>query len=677
MQTETILYVIIAGIAALLLALFQYLYNSKKSNLNKLFSFLRFITIFSVFLLLINPKFEQTKFFNEKPNLIVAIDNSESIKHLNQIQNVEQLLSNLKQNESLNEKFNIEYYKFGKDLVPLGSLEFDENQSNIANVFTGFSQIYKNTVSPTLLITDGNQTYGKDYEFSSAQYKQSIFPIILGDTIIHSDLKIQQLNVNKYAYLKNKFPVEIIVVYSGNSTVNSQLIITTGNSIVFKKNLTFSKSKNSHFIDFTLLASRVGVNVFNATIVPLEMEQNKVNNVKPFAVEIIDEKTNVAIVSDIIHPDLGAFKKAIESNEQRSVSILRPNEFLDRKDNFQLTILYQPSNKFKAVFDAIEISRDNIFVITGSKTQWSFLNAIQNNYSQEITLQSQDFQPTFNSNYSTFIIDDLDFNSFPPLKSEFGNITFNIPVETILYKRVFNDTIEQQPLLVTFENNNRREAVLLGEHIWKWRAQSFLNKKTFQQFDNFIGKLVQYLASNKKRSRLSLNYEAFYNGNGDIKIAAQFFNKNYEFDNKAALKITTKNVVTNETTILPFVLKNNSYQVNLSSFPPSEYDFTVNVNDGEIRQSGHLQILDYNVEQQFLNANVTKLQQVATNSIGESYFIANTNSLIDDLITDSRFVTIQKSSKNIVPLIDFKYVLALIAMSLAIEWFLRKYNGLI
>ncbi len=90
-----------------------------------------------------------------------------------------------------------------------------------------------------------------------------------------------------------------------------------------------------------------------------------------------------------------------------------------------------------------------------------------------------------------------------------------------------------------------------------------------------------------------------------------------------------------------------------------------------------MQILDYNVEQQFLNANVTKLQQVATNSIGESYFIANTNSLIDDLITDSRFVTIQKSSKNIVPLIDFKYVLALIAMSLAIEWFLRKYNGLI
>jgi len=83
------------------------------------------------------------------------------------------------------------------------------------------------------------------------------------------------------------------------------------------------------------------------------------------------------------------------------------------------------------------------------------------------------------------------------------------------------------------------------------------------------------------------------------------------------------------------------------------------------------------VEQQFLNANVTKLQQVATNSNGTSYFIANTNSLINDLISDSRFVIIEKSSKNVVPLIDFKYLIALIALSLALEWFLRKYNGLI
>lgn len=677
MNSVTLIYIILAGITALLLALFQYLYKSKKSNLNILFALLRFITIFSVLLLLINPKFEQTKVYNKKPNLIVVIDNSESIKHLKQTENVEQLLDNLKQDESLNKNFNIEYYTFGNDLKPLDSLTFNETQSNITTVFDNLSQIYKNAVAPIVLITDGNQTYGKDYEFESLHYKQPIFPIILGDTITHSDLKIQQLNVNKYAYLKNKFPVEIITVYSGLETVNSQLIITSGNSIIFRKNLSFSITENSHIINLTLAANRVGVNVYKATIVPLETEQNKANNTKPFAIEIIDEKTNVAIVGDIVHPDLGALKKAIESNEQRSASILKPNEYLDRKDDFQLTILYQPNTKFKAVFDAVEKSGGNKFIITGTQTQWSFLNKVQTNYSQEITLQTEDFQPTLNTNYNTFIIDDLDFNSFPPLQSEFGNVTFNIPVETILYKRVFNDSIEQQPLLVTFENNSRREAVLFGEHLWKWRAQSYLNNKSFQQFDNFIGKLVQYLSSNKRRSRLNLNYESFYNGTGDIKITAQFFNKNYEFDNKARLNIALKNNTSNTSVILPFILKNNFYEVNLSGFSPSEYNFIVSVNDGEVKQSGHLKILDYNVEQQFLNANVTKLQQISTNSKGLSYLIENTSFLISDLISDSRFKIIQKNTKNVVSLIDFKYLLSLIVLSLSIEWFLRKYNGLI
>ncbi|NOY48462.1 MAG: hypothetical protein GXO84_09790 [Chlorobi bacterium] len=232
-------------------------------------------------------------------------------------------------------------------------------------------------------------------------------------------------------------------------------------------------------------------------------------------------------------------------------------------------------------------------------------------------------------------------------------------------------------MLVTFENNDRREVLLIGEDIWKWRAQSYLNNKSFQQFDNFIGKLVQYLAMNKKRSRLNLEYESFYNGNGDIKILAQFFNKNYEFDARARISIVLRETNSGNETILPFILKQNNYQVDLGNFASGEYNFTVNANNGEVTQSGHIKILDYNVEQQFLNANVTKLQHLATNSLGTAYFIANTTSLISDLLSDSRFKTVQKSSKNVVPLIDFKYLLALIALSLAVEWFLRKYNGLI
>ena len=677
MQTDTITYIIISGILALVLALFQYIFKSKKTTKIYWFlAFLRFVSIFSVLLLLINPKFDTISFYDEKPNLIVAVDNSESINYLNQSQNTTDLIQVIKQNEQLKENFNLEFYSFGKSVNPSDSLSFNEKQSNIAEVFDRLSEVYNNSVSPTLLITDGNQTYGYDYEFMTNRYKQAIFPVILGDTTTYTDIKIQQLNVNRYAYLKNKFPIEIIATYNGNSAVNSQLRIQSGNTTVFSQPISFSKSQTSQIVNLNLPANRVGVRSYKAEIIPLDNEKNTINNVKNFAVEVIDQKTNVAIVSDIIHPDLGALKKSIESNEQRQAVILNSTEFLNQSQDFQLVIAYQPTNNFRSLFNEIDRLKLNKIVVAGTKTNWSLLNQLQTNYSQQVTNQTENFQPALNQNYSTFIIDDLNFDAFPPLQAEFGETTFTVPFETLLYKTV-NDTQIEEPLLSTFEINDKREALLLGEGIWRWRAQSYLDEKSFNTFDNFIGKLVQYLSSKQRRSRLNVNYESFYNGNDNVKITAQYFNKNYEFDANANINIVLKNKESDNSTTYPFVLKNTNYQVDLNGLEAGEYSFTVKTSNGNIAKSGELKILDYNVEQQFLNANVTKLERLATNSDGKSYFIDNTNTIINDLISDSRFVTVQKSSKKVVPLIDWKYLLALIALSLATEWFIRKYNGLI
>ncbi len=677
MKTGTILFIILAGILALFLALFQYIYKSKNhTKLYKLFAILRFITIFCVLLLLVNPKFEKVTYYNEKPNLIMVLDNSESISYLNQDEKAKKIVENLRANDSLNDHFNVEFYMFGKDLNNSDSIDFKEKQSNIAQVFKRLSEVNANSVYPTVIITDGNQTYGDDYQFMADRYKQPIFPVILGDTTKYVDLKIEQLNVNKYAYLKNKFPVEIIAVYNGRTPKHTQLKITNGNTTVYSQNLNFDSSKTSQVLNVNLPATRVGVNSYKAELEPLHNEKNVVNNIKNFAIGVIDQKTNVAIISGIIHPDLGALKKSIESNEQRSASILSPEEYLTKSTDFQLAILYQPNYKFRQVYQELNRLKLNTFVIVGSKTDWQFLNGIQNDYHQEITRQKEDFQPTLNQNYGIFIIGDLDFYDFPPLETEFGQMTFNLPTDVILYKTL-NGLQADEPLLATFEVNDERKAILNGEGIWRWRAQCFIDENSFNAFDTFIGKLVQYLSSNQRRSRLTLDYESFYNGNDDVKVTAHYYNKNYEFDANASLSITLVNKITNASTTLPLILKNSSYQVDLSGMESGDYDFTVSVTNENISKSGSLNILDYNIEQQFLNADVTKLQHLATNSLGKSYFIDRASGITKDLINDNRFSIVQKSTKNVVPLIEWKFLLGIIALCLASEWFIRKYNGLI
>ena len=179
MQTDNFLYIIGTAIAALLIAAFHYLYTSKNNKkVNTLLTFLRFISLFSLFLLLLNLKFEQKAIKIVKPHLIVAVDNSKSIQHLDGGSIVNVCLETLRNNSALNDKFSIDYYSFGDAVTILDSIDFNQSQTNITKPFKQFEELYKNEIAPVILISDGNQTFGSDYEFYN--YKQPIFPIVIG-----------------------------------------------------------------------------------------------------------------------------------------------------------------------------------------------------------------------------------------------------------------------------------------------------------------------------------------------------------------------------------------------------------------------------------------------------------------------------------------------------------------
>ena len=129
MSSETLIYIILAGIIALGLALFQYFTKNKSmSKLNMLFSFLRFLSVFAVLILIINPSFDKIKIAIEKPNLIVAIDNSSSVSHLKQDRSVLEFVENIKNNNDLKNKFNINYYTFGESLNASDSITFSDKK---------------------------------------------------------------------------------------------------------------------------------------------------------------------------------------------------------------------------------------------------------------------------------------------------------------------------------------------------------------------------------------------------------------------------------------------------------------------------------------------------------------------------------------------------------------------
>ena len=541
-------------------------------------------------------------------------------------------------------------------------------------VAKNLKSINKNKSYPTVLISDGNQTQGNDYVYSF-DANNKVYPLILGDTTTFLDLKINQLNVNKYAFHKNKFPVEVFLNYSGTKSITADFSISQGNSVLNKQSVTFSPSKKSAVINVLLPANSVGLQVFKASITSKETEKNTYNNTKNFAVEVIDQKSEIVIVSAINHPDVGALKRSIETNLQRNVTLVKPKD-IQSLQNYNVLILYQPTAEFKSVFELNKNVGLNTFIITGNNTDFNFLNQQQKSLTFKMSSQTEDYLAEFDSQFNLFAIDNIGFENLPPLQNAYGTVVANESVNVLLSSRIRNIQTNM-PLLAFAENQGKRTAFLLGENIWKWRLQSRIDNESFEKFDIFIDKTIQFLASNNAKKSLIVNHESFYNSGDAIEITAQYFNKNYEFDEKARLTISVTNKQTKQTKNYDLLKGNNSYKVNLDGLPAGQYNFTVKELTSKNSYSGYFEILDFDIEQQFVNPDVNKLNQLATQTNGQTFMPNQLDSLIKNLLENEEYKAIQKEITKKIPLIDSILLLILIAISLASEWFIRKYNGML
>ena len=675
MTSNTVLLIFLSLLIAGAYSYYNYYYKAKiKLKIHLVLAFLRFVIVFSVLLLLINPIISNKTLEIVKTPLVIAVDNSSSISNLKATKTTTDLFEKLTSNADLKEKFDIQTYRFDSDIESSDNFDFKGSQTNIDAVAKNSKSINKNVVFPTVLITDGNQTSGNDFVFSFDP-NNKVYPIAVGDTTTYLDLRVSQLNANKYAFHKNKFPVEIFLNYSGTKAITSNFSISQGNSVLNSQVVSFSPLKKSVVISALLPADKVGLQVYKASISSKEKEKNTYNNSYNFAVEVIDQRTEIALISSFNHPDLGALKRAIESNAQRKVTLLKPKEINDLS-KYNIVILYQPTIEFKSFF---EINTDlglNTFIITGTKTDFNYLNQQQKDLVFKMSSQSESYIAEYQDNFNLFDLEDIGFSQFPPLENSFGIITTAANVNVLLGSSIRNINANS-PLLAFSENQGKRTAYLLGENSWKWRLQSHVDTKSYEKYDTFIDKTIQYLASNASKKSLVVNHDGFYNSGDAIEISAQYFNKNYEFDDKANLNITVVNRKTKAKKSYDLLKSNTDFKVNLDGLEVGKYDFVVKELNSNSVYNGYFEILDFDIEKQFVNPDLAKLTQLANQTKGQLLFPDKIDLLIKSLLENEEYKSVQKSIIKKIPLIDWVWLLIILVLSLASEWFLRKYNGML
>lgn len=131
MNVFALLMSLFAILASVIIVYFQYYYRQRITRDTKWLSLLRLITIFCIFLILINPKFESSSTEIVKPKLFLLSDNSSSIAHNKVEDELRNLLRNIRDDQDLNKRFDLSSFRFGNNLSADTVMDFNDEQTNI------------------------------------------------------------------------------------------------------------------------------------------------------------------------------------------------------------------------------------------------------------------------------------------------------------------------------------------------------------------------------------------------------------------------------------------------------------------------------------------------------------------------------------------------------------------
>ncbi len=670
MNTSGLLLSLMAVLFSVILVYYQYYYRQKPTKDSKIFSLLRFISVFGILILLINPQFETRSIELQKPNLFLTADNSASIGHSglgSVLRNVRQLFL---EDKELNDRFDLSYFSFGASISTDTLLHFDEDQTNLYKTIQDINSLGADRLSSIVLLSDGNQTYGSNYAYMSS--KNPIFPIVIGDTISRPDIEINRVNINAYATLDNNFPVEIFLNSNVKEKINSKLVVERNGVELYSASVFFSEEKKSEKLSFHLAADTIGMQLFKAQLIPFEGETELKNNSRSFGVEILDEQAEIAIVYNVLHPDLGMIKRSIETNKQRTAVLLQINQFDTISKDYPLYILYQPDRSFKDLLEKLTLRQSNLFIITGSQTDWNFINEAKIGFSTEVSAVMENLFPAFQNDFNAFYIEDIGFEFFPPLKGQLGKVNFNRDHQFLLTQKIDN-ILTANPLLATYGNNEIKGVVLFGENIWKWRSRCFEVYGSFEKFDLFFNSLIQFLQLSDREKDMDLFYKPVYHAKEPIRIQVKKYDSNLKIELNSKLVLQLNDSLKD----VPFYIDNNAYEVQLNNLKEGTYTFQVEDLDSDTKKAGSFVVVPFSIEQESEAPNVEDLSLLALNSGGKLFYPDQFNTIKTDLLENPQFKATEKVRTNLISLIDWRWLLGLIVLSLSLEWLLRKYRGMI
>ncbi|HHT03707.1 MAG TPA: VWA domain-containing protein [Bacteroidales bacterium] len=655
-----------------------------------LLSSIRFLALLLSLFLIVSPFIKQKKTVIKKPLIILAQDNSSSIlmtKYSPFYKN-EYLKGLEKLSESLEKDFEVKTVLFGNDVREINnneikSIKWEDYATDISSVIEKIEEKYINlNLSGIVLITDGIINQGMNPLSIVENLQIPIFTVAMGDTTINKDLSIGSVRNNRFAYLNNKFPIEITALAKKAKGSRSIIRITKDGRTLFEERFDVDNDTFYKNFETSFLADKVGLQRYKISLETTENGKTVISDTKDIFIEVLDGRQKVLLVGNSPHPDLSAIKQSIEENENYEVKSFLFNELPASFSEYNIAVLHQIPSSNPQHLKAIQKLKDEnipILFIIGSQTNMPYLNSLSIglNITGNKTTQNS-ATSIFNNNFTLFSVsketENL-LNRFPPLQPPFGRYQVSPLTQSLAFQNI-GIVQTDYPLIAFTNDNSTRYGIIVGEGIWRWRLQNYLINQTHDQVNEIIHKSVQYLATKIDKSRFRVICDKVFAENQPIVLDAELYNESYELVNEPEVKITITN---QDKKKYPYVFSrtSNSYLLNLGAFPAGEYNYITTTNYGgkALQVQGVFYVSSQNLEQIDLVANHNLLFNISERTSAEMIYPNDIERLKDLIEKRDDIKPIVNQTITNKRLIDMWWDLFLIISLFAAEWFLRKFWG--
>jgi len=645
----------------------------------------RFFLVSILCFLLLGPMIKTIIREVEKPIVVLALDESQSIINTRDSISIKEkyktAFESLK--DGLKNEYDVRAYSFGDHIRENPTYNFNDKETDFSSFYDAMDVQFANrNVGAIVIASDGLYNEGDNPVYGPARLKVPIYTVALGDTIIRKDLVITKINNNRIAFLGNSFPIEVILDARQCAGSKATLSVLEDSVSIFSRSIDIAGNNYHSSIPVLVDAKKKGIRHFVIQVTSLPGEVTYSNNIKDVFIEIVENKQKVLILANAPNPDLGALKNAIETSQNYEVKIDQVNTFDGRLGDYSLVILHNlPSDNqnIASVLEKIKSANISAWFVLGASTNISAFNSLGAGLS--ITQQNgklNDVLPALAPEFSLFnISSDLrnETSNWPPLKSPFGIYSVNSNIYPLIYQKV-GSVLTRQPLLYFSENEGRKIAVLCGEGIWKWLLADFNSNNNNNLSTELISKVVQYLSVKENRSPFRVITKTNFRENESLLFDAELYNQSDQLVNEPEAKLTISNTK-NQQFIYTFSRTIKSYTLNAGMFPVGNYRYKSEVKLGDklYAQQGEFSVSALQLESSNTVADHQLLNTLAVRSGASMFFPNEVENLIKTLKLRDDLKTVSYSHKKLKDFINIPWIFALLISLLSLEWFLRKRGG--